>query len=712
MKKLIALLLTIASMFSFFILFNNEKREQQSNMEIAEKNLKYNIRIMIPTKIDSNNADDMLKGIKDTLDKYNASIYYKRLNKGDEVQTEYIYINDDEYLSKFEATKGRILQKEDMNTNLFVSTKNSQMDNQIGTLATFCNKNVFEIYTLNTMIEKGYSLGGECYISFNKKINEDNFIKDLEEAIKTPGVKIIQDQNIHVNNELNIWIIILFYFIVILLVLYDLLKSYKEVGIEKLLGNSNWSIYIKKIFGFAKLYLFTTIISDIILIIIKFDNFNKYVINFIFRLIYMNFMLGIVFLIMTSIPLIYINKVNIVDMLKNKKLTMEILIFNFTVKILIVIALGFIVNQGIVNFDRIKNVFSNSFKQWDDVDNYAIIPQLINIESPEIIDSYQYQKNQKELYDYFNDKGAILANFSEYSPGIRKIRESETSFDYERNNITVNPNYLDKYPIYDINGERINISENEKSYIVLIPETYKKYEQDILKLFSKWKEAQFGATSVDQPNKIIWTKSNQKLFSMQIDINPNDNNYVKDPIVHVMTKNNASLADYNVVLGISDSPFKIRVEDSKNPENTIMPVLQQYGYDKYVEKILCINEQIASESKSVKDTIQGLVISIFVTISCLVIVIIQNICNFFDKYNKVIAIKKMNGFTMWDKYKKYFCISLLSLLISSCILLIKVPIKIVLGMLVLEIFIEFLFTILILLIIENKKVISVIKEGI
>ena len=60
-------------MFSFFILFNNEKREQQSNMEIAEKNLKYNIRIMIPTKIDSNNADDMLKGIKDTLDKYNAS---------------------------------------------------------------------------------------------------------------------------------------------------------------------------------------------------------------------------------------------------------------------------------------------------------------------------------------------------------------------------------------------------------------------------------------------------------------------------------------------------------------------------------------------------------------------------------------------------------------------------------------------------------------
>ena len=130
-------------MFSFFILFNNEKREQQSNMEIAEKNLKYNIRIMIPTKIDSNNADDMLKGIKDTLDKYNASIYYKRLNKGDEVQTEYIYINDDEYLSKFEVTKGRILQKEDMNTNLFVSTKNSQMDNQIGTLATFCNKNVF-----------------------------------------------------------------------------------------------------------------------------------------------------------------------------------------------------------------------------------------------------------------------------------------------------------------------------------------------------------------------------------------------------------------------------------------------------------------------------------------------------------------------------------------------------------------------------------------
>lgn len=710
MKKLIAILLAVTSMLSFFILFNNEKREQQSNMERAEQTLQYNIKIIIPTKVDIYPKEKTIKGIEDTLNKYDASIYYKRLTKGDETQSTYIYVNDNEYLSKFSVRNGRMLQKEDMNENKFISTKNKNSSEQVGTLSSFCKENEFEIYTLGNMLEKDYSFGGECYISFNEKTDTDIFIKDLEKEINVPGIQIVDNQSIDIPTNSNMWIILLIYFVVLLLILYDLLKSYKKIGVEKLLGNSDLRIYTKRILELIKLYIVIFLISNIAMAIIKFHDLNSYVITFLSKLLRMNLMLGLIFVVMSSIPLIYINKISIINMLKNKRLTTEILVFNFFIKIIMVTLLTFIVNQGVSNFDRIKNVFSDSFKQWEDVKDYAIIPQLINI-TPDVVDTDEFTQNQKELYDYFNDKGAILANFGEYSPGIREIRKSETSSDYERNNVTVNPNYLDKYPIYDLNGDQISISEEDENYIVLIPEIYKQDEQEILKLFDRWKQAKFGAKSENQPNKIIWIKSNQKLFSMQIDINPNENNYVDDAIVHVMTKKNASLVNYNIILGIADSPFKIKVDDYKNPNETIMPILKQYNYDKYVENILCISEQTASESKSIKDMITFLSISILLTVCSLILVIVQNIHNFFDKYKKIIAIKKLNGYTMYDKYKQYFVMSILSWIIIFSITIIKLPIKTVLGTIVVGIVTEFLLSIIVLFIVDRKKVISVIKEG-
>ena len=160
MKKLIALLLTIASMFSFFIYYGDERREQQSYMEKAEENLKYSMKIIIPSKIDSKPDAESLSKMKKVLDKYNGSIYYKRLTKEAEVQSVYIYVNDNEYLSKFKIENGRTIDKNDMNTDNFLSTKNTGENNQVGIISTFCKENEFEIYTLNSLIKNKYSLSG------------------------------------------------------------------------------------------------------------------------------------------------------------------------------------------------------------------------------------------------------------------------------------------------------------------------------------------------------------------------------------------------------------------------------------------------------------------------------------------------------------------------------------------------------------------------
>lgn len=699
-------------MLSFFILFSNEKSEQQSDMVMAEQGLQYSIRVMMPTKIDGKNKELVLGELQETLNKYEGSIYYKRLTRGEDVQSVYLYVNDNEYLSNFRLKSGRILEYKDMNTNSFLSSNDTKKDNQVGVIATFSKENRFEIYTLKEMIDKGYSFGGDCYISFTKKVDTAMFIKDLEKSLHVEGIQTLENQNIDVKNKSNNWIIVIVYFIAMLLVLYDLLKSYKKVGVEKLLGVSGVRIYLSRIAILFKVYVIASIVTNLVMVLLKFRSFNYYVSSFLFKLLYMNVIFGLIFLAICSVPLLYINKISIVNMLKNKKLTTEILVFNFFIKIAIITLLIFIINQGVNNFDRIRNVFSTTFKQWEEVKDFAVIPSLVNIDQ-DTLNSKEFSKNQKELYDYFNDRGSILANFDEYSPGTRQMRMGETKFYYERDNVNVNPNYLDRYPLYDLNGERISISEEDESYIVLIPEKYKKDEGEILELFDKWKEIGFYAKSENQPNRIIWTKSNQKLFSMEVDINPNDNNYVVDPIVHVITKNNVQLRSYDIILGISSVPFKIKVDDYKNPDKTIIPVLKEYGYDKYINKILCINEQVASESKSVEDMITLLLISICVSSICLILVIIQNIYNFFDKYKKNIAIKKIFGYTMSDKYKEYFMLSILSWAIVLIIQIVmkKVPINTVSYVVAVGMVCELILSTLVLLWIDKKKVIGVIKEG-
>lgn len=713
MKKIIAIFLTITSMFSFFILFNNEKIQQRNEMEKAEQNLKYRYNIIIPIKIDSKDTNETLKVLENILDKYNASIYYKRLSKEENEQKAYVYINDTEYLSNFELKSGRKLEKSDMNSTNFLSSREVEDSNEVGVLSTFCEENVFEIHTLKEMIEKGYSLSGECCISFGNSDskNVNKFIEDLENELNIKGISIQDKSNGDINIKDNQWIIIaILYFITMMLVLYYLLKSYKKIGIEKLMGFSSLKIYLDRILTLAKMFVIISLITNIVMVLYKFRNINSYVKKFLIELACVNATEFIIFIIICSVPFIYIDKIQITNMLKNKKLTTEIMLFNFFVKVILICSLVMVVNQGINNFDRIRNVFTESFKQWEDVKDYVGIPSIINTNMEELSDQ-NYLKNQKELYKYFSEQGGILADFSEYSPGTREMRKSETNFDYERDNVTVNPNYLDKYPVYDVDGNRISISEDDSNYILLIPDKFKDNEKEILDLFNKWKEAGLCAKSAEQPNEIIWIKSNQKLFSMAIDINSGDGNNVTDPIIHVLTNNNANISNYDTILGITGLPFKIKVTDYENPGESIMPILKEYGYDKNVNKISSINEQVASESDTVMKTIQFLAMSIIVILICIVIVILQNIYNYFDKYSKKIAIKKLNGFKLRDKYKGYFYLIILSWAMVFIIHLVlkRVPLNINCYLVLSGVVVEILISLLVLVFIDKKKVSKVIK---
>lgn len=709
MKKIISIFLLIASFLSFYIAYNNEKMEYSKQIEEIQLNLPNSYNIIIPTKVDNQDRKKSYENIVKILDKYNASLYYNRLSKDNETGIKYIYDKNTKYVSQISIKSGDTLTSETMNTNKFISTRKNIVQNQIGIIANF-NKDVnIDIKTFKSMLDDGFSFSGSCYISFENSVNITSFINELESAINVKGITVLEKQDINITLENNyIWIIVVIYFIVMLLILYDLLNSYKKIGIKKLLGFSSRKIYYESVLTLIKINLLVGLISTVVMSVIFFNQLNIYIYKFLFKFSGYILIETALLILICSLAYLYINFINITTMLKNKKPLMAIIILNYFAKLVCLIALTFFIVQGVNNIEKIKGVFSKSFENWEVLDNFATI-STSNI--TDLNNTDEYLNTQKELYKDFNEKGAIFARFSEYSPGIRAVRIAETKYYYEQDNVFVNPNYLKNYKIYDENNNPISISEEDKDFIILVPEQYKSDEKEFMKYFEFWKETTFYSTGKDQKTKIIWTKSNQNIFTASVDINPTEGNTIVDPLIHVLTENNATLNDYDTILAIEGGPFKIKADPGKQPENTIIEEFNKYSIGNYVGNISRVNEQVASEAKNVKDNLKSLIIFGSILLIIVSILIIQNAYNYFDKYSQNLAIKKLCGYKIIDKHLNYligivicwnivFCLSIIIYKAS----LIQIALIAIVGL-----GIEMIFSLIVLAFIEKRKIIKSLK---
>lgn len=238
MKIFISLLLLIASVFSYYILYNNEQMRYSGSVQQIEDNMPYSHNIMIPGKIDNENRADIYNKIVDNLEKYNASIYYDRVSKDGNVRIKYIYDKEMKYISQLNIKSGDVLNSQNMNSNKFISTRKTKDENQIGVISNFNKNGERDVKTLKSMLDDGFNFSGSCYVAFNDEVDIQSFINDLESSLNIQGIIILEKQNININStsENNYkWIIIIIYFIVVLLILYDLLNSYKKIAVKKLM---------------------------------------------------------------------------------------------------------------------------------------------------------------------------------------------------------------------------------------------------------------------------------------------------------------------------------------------------------------------------------------------------------------------------------------------------------------------------------------------
>jgi len=692
-------------MFSFFILYNEQKELQIYNMKNVEHHLENSYEINIPSTINSLPRGTQYKELLETSNSNDASMYFSRIeniNKNEKI-IKYFYSTDDKYMNQFQLVWGKKLDKSLMDTDYFLSTDDTGDKNQIGRIASF-NGIHMEIHTLQGMLNSGLFLDGPCTVTLPDKDNINSLSNQFLKWLNIKQIDVTKSTDIGEVKPLSYVQIYVLFSVIMLLVLYDILKSYKKIAIEKLLGFSTFQIWKKRISKIIIIQVITMLISIIIMSLVLFKEFNIVYFYFLKDLgIIYGVFIAIIFFV-SSVPFIYVNNIQISAAIKNKQPIKEIIFFNTIIKILLCLGLIFLINGQIANYNNIKKVFDGSYKTWEGVSNYRVMN--LTKDSSGLF----YSDDKTSIYKYFNERGGIFAAFQNYEKlSLDNNKELPiTSF-----NALVNPNYLKENPIYDLDGKNIAISERNSNWVLLVPVKYKKVESEVRRFYQRWIDS-FGTKSKIE---IIWTKDNQKAFSYDIGVYPENGYYVTDPILFIGTEDGAYPGWNTQIFNIAGNPFKVKIPANENDKVFIEAGLNKSGYLSYGLQINHADEQVTSKISEYKNMFIWLITSVFLILIIISVVLIQNVYNFFEQFKVRIAIRKLHGYKKVSKYKEYLILLTISwmIVIITSFVISSIRIfaltKVILTVSATGFIIETIISYILLNFIEKRKIIEFIKGG-
>ena len=656
---------------------------------------------------DNQDSQQVYSIVTHIIDKYGGNIYTISIDDNNNY-TKYIYCNNLKYFEDINLSSGHFFKDKEDNSAAFLSTYKFSSPDQIGVIKPFETSRIFNIRTLKSNLNEN---------SFRKiftlVLENENDIEKLRKDLNEEEITFdILDDDTEQKNYRYFYVIVftILYITLIIIILYDLLNSYKKIAVEKMLGFSNFKIWEKRIFPIMKIALLVFGICVVLCSIILFNEFNSLVFEFIKQIVHYYSVIIISTFIFSSLPFLYIKKIKIIYMLKNTRPTNTIICFNTALKVIISIFL-LIVSVNLLNeFDILNNIHKEKFNNWENTKNYFVNNTIEYYEGTNGIDSFSTENIEicKSLYNTFNKQGGILAKFDKY-----RILDSKykSGIDYQDNNIVINPNYLKSNIIYDINGNRVSISETESNCIILVPQKYNNRQKKILEYYKNILAGyESDSSNTIKEIKLIWIKNNQNFFTYKVNIYPNKNNCVQDPLAMVITESNANDLNYLEVLGTGN--FLIKVSDNNVAINEINSIIGKY-YDLsiYQFPLFSVYESMVERITESQNKIATYSIIMVILIILMSIIIIQNIANYFEQNKVRLAIKKFMGFKLKDKYSAFFISEICSLIISSCLAFLITKQLTIFIIASVTLIVELLFTIILLKINENKNILRITKGG-
>lgn len=589
------------------------------------------------------------ESMKVILEKYGGNLYFNNKesidNKGYNVK--YIYVSDEKYLPNIKIEEGRTFYEDEMESVNYISTTKIEDDSQIGRILGYGKNTNFMIKPLHSTLNAEVLLNG----NFTLIMEDESKLQDvIREFNKFVDVNVDEnDTSLLTNSRFPFEIIILLeYILLAIFILYEIVSSYNAIAIKKLNGYSSIDIWREYIKGVLLFQFVVSIIVCIVSLILFFGEINENSSLFILELTKtFGYQLVISFFVI-SLPFLYLKNIKLIDLLKKMNMDDYVYVFNLIFKTILSLIVIILISNSVVSFQTSFVKYKGGYERWKTTKQYYIIPNVANI-TPEYLFSKEFIDKQGDLYKLLNPDGAILADFSSF---LGTYDEYTYKNDYERA-VTVNPNYLIENDIYDTNGDKVVIDESEEDYIILLNEKYKKRENEILEYFYYVKEG-YSKKIDNQDIKLIWVKDNQKLFTYNIEINPEKNNMVDLDMVRVLTVENGDYIDYDIIIGYQGDPMKINIGDNTDVYDYLMPKTDAVGLSKYFERAYSVYDVVNEEIENSKTIFSYQLLGMITLSVCISMSIYQNIYLFIRNNAKNIFTKTINGHSFFSKYYKYY----------------------------------------------------------
>lgn len=754
MKKIVFTALIVSFVFSLSISYQQIKNDEIEKLATLEK--KFATPFVFPEHEGLADPEEVYPLLRKVATEAQVNLFragrYYRPDEQIEMLKYLLLTGETTFFDYVQLASGRILQiEETQNSKLFLSSIQTDDKKQVGRIQYFDPEQLITIKSLQTSYDylpvhgryfaeakdnkqfqlflKTLSTEINSYLSDRDGDKAHSYTPaDLQppEAFTQPQEDFFTLTDLH---YLRYEQFILFA-VTLFLLIYYIFNRAKQIGILKMHGLSNlrlWWIVVGR--------LIITAVGVTALGSVLFGLTLHEPVKFLAEAF---LQLGLACLILTLLSLfcyVYIATIKVSQSIKNRKDTRGIFVLNVVLKVVSAVAL---ILMGLETFaeyadlsDKQDQVHAQQEQlgNWGNMKDYGLVQAYAGHTTAYTLEEYEAElsKGDKvlfELYPFLSARGALYIDAGEYE---QESLLSNSNFSGILS-ITVNPNYLKTFPVYDREGNPVQISEKTTDWVVLVPEKYKDREKEIRDYFEKDKESRKFYLTLDegQKMKIIWLAEDQYIFSFNPDVFPSEENMILDPIIHIKTENNHLFTYRGGIQGKGlNDPLKLKLidEDPKLTYEKLKPELKQLKLDDRIQ-VVSFHQSIIQKIDELNEDIQTNLLKMLGFAVVFMLLTVQNQIIFFHKHQQRFVVHRLFGIGFFKTYRPVFSwwalTSMAFVLLSFAKDRIEEPeFRMITGItdphfliLVLSLFaIEILTTVIALTVMERRNQIQVIKGG-
>ena len=265
------------------------------------------------------------------------------------------------------------------------------------------------------------------------------------------------------------------------------------------------------------------------------------------------------------------------------------------------------------------------------------------------------------LYPVLDADGALYIDATAYEPTSVAAELEPGAF----RAVTVNVNYLKRFPVRDPEGNPVDVDNAAVDWIVLVPERLRDREADLEAWFSQVQhsrraaEAAFGGTVPDaianQGLRIVWLADGQDVFSFDPLVQPEAGNMIEDPIIEVMTAANSIGMDRaNAITGDAAAALKVPLGGSAATAvlADLEPVLRSLTLDDNLRHLVTIDDYAALEVARIESTMGTIAVSCGVLLVGLIYLGATSIAVLFERYARRVVVRRLHGIGFVRRYRE------------------------------------------------------------